>query len=131
MFDLALTRAMTIQLVDELRGDLDATVGKFILVEHEERYFMVRSSPRICEYHAQILARFAQTLGMTVQLTSDGSDLAAHHEKLRLHGGGYWELQRDGRIRLFAKSAAFGVFDRSLIEGLGIASAHHWLIDLD
>lgn len=120
---------MKIQLVDELAGDLDAQVGKFILVEHESRYFLVRSSPQICEYHAQILARFAPSLGIEIQLNRDGSDLARAPEGLRLYGGGYWEQQRDGRIRLFAKSAAFGVFDRALIEGLGIAGPHHWIVD--
>lgn len=122
---------MTIQLVNELAGDLDALVGKFILLEHQERYFLVRSSPRICEYHAQILARFAPSLGITVHLNSDGSDLLQAPEGLQIHGGGYWEQQRDASIRLFAKSAAFGVFDRSLIEGLGISGDHHWVIDLD
>lgn len=120
---------MKIQLVDELAGDLDAQVGKFILVEHEDRYFMVRSSPRICEYHAQIFARFAKRLNVTIELLADGSDVRSTPKDLRLHGGGYWEQQRDGRIRLFAKSAAFGVFDRSLIEGLGISGERQWLID--
>lgn len=122
---------MKIQLVDELAADLDAHVGKFILVEHQARYFMVRSSPKICEYHAQILARFAAKLEIPVRLNGDGSDVQAPPEELSIHGGGYWEQQRDGRIRLFAKSAAFGVFDRSLIEGLGIDSPHRWIIDLD
>lgn len=122
---------MKIQLIDELAADLNAQLGKFILLEHEARYFMVRSSPRICEYHAQILARFASQLNLPIQLTADGSDLKTPVEGVRLHGGGYWEQQRDGQIRLFAKSAAFGVFDRSLIEGLGIDSPHHWIVDLD
>lgn len=122
---------MKIQLVDELAGDLDAQVGKFILMEHQGRYFLVRSSPRICEYHAQILARFAPTIGLHPQLNADGSDLHSPLEGATLHGGGYWEKLQDGRIRLFAKSAAFGVFDRSLIEGLGIAGDRRWIVDLD
>lgn len=122
---------MKIQLVNELAGDLDAHVGKFILLEHQDRYFMIRSSPRICEYHAQILARFAPNLGLEVHLNRDGSDLCQALQGARLHGGGYWEQQRDGRIRLFAKSAAFGVFDHTLIEGLGISGDHEWVIDLD
>lgn len=118
-----------IELVDFLDGDVDARVGKFVLVSQGDRYLLLRSSPRICEYHAQIVAAYAERQALPIALLHDGSDLSQPCDGLKIHGGGYWEHKEDGRLRLYAKSAAFGPFDPSLLRGLGLDTRLDWFID--
>lgn len=120
---------MKIRWLDELDEDRNATLGKFVLIGHGEDYWFIRSSPKICEYHAQIVERYAQRHGIPVRLNSDRSDLARAPEGLRILGGGYWEQLDDGRMRFFAKSAAFGRFDEDLIQGLGFDRDLQWFIE--
>lgn len=118
-----------IGLVDFLEGDLSARVGKFVLISQSGRYFLLRSSPKVCEYHAQIVAAFAERHDLPISLLRDGSDLARPCEAIELHGGGYWEYRDDRRLRLYAKSTAFGPFDQSLLRGLGLDTSLDWFID--
>lgn len=120
---------MAIRWIDDLAQDPQATVGKFVLLEQGGEYFFVRSSPRIAEYHAQIVDRYAQRQGITLSLNSDRSDLTKAPTAFLIHGGGYWEKLEDGRIRLFSKSAAFGRFDDSLVRGLGFDRDIGWVIE--
>lgn len=120
---------MAIRWIDDLEQDPQATLGKFVLLEQGGEYLFVRSSPRIAEYHAQIVDRYAKRQGLKVNLNADHSDLVNAPTNFLIHGGGYWEQLKDGRIRLFAKSAAFGRFDESLVRGLGFDREVDWIIE--
>lgn len=120
---------MAIQWIDDFASDPQATLGKFVIIEHEERFVLIRSSMRVCEYHAQIVARFAQNAGLEALLNADKSDLLRVPPEIRIHGGGYWELQPDQRVRLFAKSSAFGRFDEGLLLGLRSQTSWQWYIE--
>lgn len=120
---------MKIELVDILEEDPQARSGKFVLIEHDGNYRMLRSSMQICEYHARIVARYAAMHGIDVRLNRDASDLLERPAQFQIHGGGYWEQREDRDVRLYAKSAAFGHFDQSLILGLGIDSPLRFFID--
>jgi len=95
-------------------GEVD---GKFIVLANDAERFAVLAPSAMCVFHAQIVARFLSLNGVHGSLNTKGDRFAFHDSSWSIEGGGHWERDDDGLLRIFGESEVYGGIELEVLAG--------------
>ena len=86
-------------------------IGKFMLITGPEELTLIFGEVKEYAYHANLVYRYCQLREIPCGWEKKPDLLEIYDPQIRLHGGGWFELDETaGHIRFFGSSTAYGRF---------------------